>query len=451
MLRRLSILIKVFPIFSLGIFSVKLYAQQTPEASGLPSGILTLDAKVSASSGSNTIEFTPLSSFNNGGVLIKPVNTISNKGVSTAFLLHDTASWSFYTNSLERLRISGLGNITSSVPLLINTTVNDNASMLRVNGNIRADTSLSIKAISDTGSFISFHRNVRNFGTGTDDLVSPYTTTPTAWAGNNINVPAFRIRHPLNVSGMNFPNTSIKRDFMILPYQYGMAIEYNGVVECWVGEWSIHRGLAYRDVEGRGNGWGAVLWVGDDNDGGGVRSTARNNTETGGNVVYGEVSVEKFAGAANGDLRFRLPSTQNNFQFIYGGRGSNNIIAKMKNEGLVIPKISSVATAQGAEEAQLVFDDTDNRFMGYNGTEWVALSGAGKTGTFTFNGNDSDAIFYIQHGLGVQPGFYTVIATSLDAANISYVTADSTNLMVHYHTPPGNGINNLKWNWQANP
>ncbi|MBC7383678.1 MAG: hypothetical protein H7296_11920 [Bacteroidia bacterium] len=61
-----------------------------------------------------------------------------------------------------------------------------------------------------------------------------------------------------------------------------------------MGEWRIHRGNAYQDVEGRGNGWGAVSWVGDDLDEGGLRMTARNNPEAG--INYGEVSVEKFSG-----------------------------------------------------------------------------------------------------------------------------------------------------------
>jgi hypothetical protein len=64
-----------------------------------------------------------------------------------------------------------------------------------------------------------------------------------------------------------------------------------------------------------------VGWVvGDDNDVGGVRATARNNLSQGGNLQYGELSVERFDTSPLGDFRFRLPSTNNEFQFVYGGR-----------------------------------------------------------------------------------------------------------------------------------
>ena len=251
---------------------------------------------------------------------------------------------------------------------------------------------------------------------------------------------------------MQWNNQSVQRDFMILPYQYGFAIEYNGVVECWVGEWSIHKGIYYNDVEGKGNGWGAVLWVGDDVDGGGIRATARNNKSVGGNVAYGELAVEKFGlgNESNGDFRLRLPSTENQFQFVYGERGSENIVAKMKNQGFVLPKVSSSAATQAPEKAQIVFDSTDNRFKGYNGSEWINLScNEILTGSYTRSSTGIDNVYAIPHGLGVIPSYFNVIATSPESANFSYVTADQLLIYVHYNPTPTLGVNNLSWNWQV--
>jgi len=406
------------------------------------------DNKVIISEGNNGIEFSPLDPTTNGG-LIQPINRITNTGISTSFYLHDTSSWLFYTNGLERLKIGGSNNnITVSAPLLINTVNNDNNDKLRVNGNIRVDSNFTLQA--DSLSYISLNNGVKEAYLNDDDTYSPYTGTPTAWAGNQ-HLPVFRIRHPNNVSGIPSSNISIQRDFKILPYQYGMAIEFNGVVECWTGEWSIHRGINYYDVERKGNGWGGVLWVGDDEDLGGIRATARDNTTSGGDVNYAEISAEKFAGGPHGDFRFRLPSTQNDFHFVYGERGSTNIIAKMKNEGLVVPKISSVAAAQSPEKAQIVFDSTANEFKGYNGNTWSSLGGNNTliTGSYNVSSNGNDIVYAIPHGLNTTPSYFNVIATSPDAGGFRYVTADATNLYINYFLAPSTGTNNLSWNWQV--
>lgn len=413
-----------------------------------PDEVQSLNSKVIIGSDDNTLEITPQSTFNNG-VLIEPVNPVSGTGLNTAFLLRDSSAWEFYTNSQRRLTIQGNGDIRTSSSLLMGAP-QDSFSLLRVNGNIRIDSSLYLWPSDDPEAIISLNRKVRNGFQFPDDSIAPFTTTPTAWAFNN-DIPALRIRHPRNVAGNTDLRKSFARDFLILPYEFGMAIEFNGVVECWVGEWSIHKGVNYSDPEGQGNGWGGVSWVGDDIDAGGIRTTARNNTSLGGNVAYGEMSVEKFNAQPNGDLRLRLPSTENNFHFVYGGRGSTDIIAKMKNEGLVIPKMSSTGNITNPETAQIVFDSTESRFKGYNGTAWVNFNEEEKlvTGSFGNGGNGADTVYAIPHGLGVIPVYYQVTATSRDAGNISYVTADVNFLNVYYSVPPPAGINNLTWNWQV--
>ena len=169
-----------------------------------------------------------------------------------------------------------------------------------------------------------------------EDTNIVYTITPVNWAENKP-VPSLRMRHPLNTfESVITNNRFLNTDFKILPYQYGWAIEYNGIVECWVGEWSIHRGNAYQDVEGRGNGWGAVSWVGDDLDEGGLRMTARNNPEAG--INYGELSVEKFGGLPNGNMHFRLPDVANVYKWTWGARGDSNTAMALSPDKLEVYK-----------------------------------------------------------------------------------------------------------------
>lgn len=405
-------------------------------------------AKVMIANGDDALEITPLN-ITDSSVLIEPINRNTNKGISTRFFLSDSSFWSFYTNSNVRLTINGNGNIVTHAPLLVNDANPDSLSVLRVNGRATFDSSIYIKG--DTSTFFSISNRVKSVYTDPDDNISPYTYTPITWA-NGKDIPVFRLRHPKNVANLLNDHVSTARDFMILPYQYGTAIEFNGVVECWVGEWSIHKGLGYVDVEGKGNGWGGISWVGDDVDGGGVRMTARNNHLFGGNVRYGEISVERFTGEANGDLRLRLPSAENTFQFIYGERGSNNIVAKISDKGFFIPMIPSIDSITAPEKSQLSFDSSDNQLKLYNGTQWKTISNTDTntlvTGTAIFTSDGTSMVYSIPHGLSSTPSYFNVIPTSADAANISYITADATSIIVHYLAPPIIGIDNLSWNWQ---
>jgi len=403
--------------------------------------------KVVLSDSSNSIEFTPYST-NLNGALIEPVNSIDSKGINTIFYLRDTSYWSFYTNAQSRLLIKGDGSIVAAGPLLINNAVNDGKSSLRVNGRATFDTAVFIQAssLSDNNSFISLERNIKGLSEP-DDGISPYATTPIGWADGK-NIPVFRIRHPNTVSFQQNINTSLQRDFKIYPYQYGMNIDYNGIVECWVGEWSIHRGLGYYDTEGKGNGWGGVLWVGDDHDLGGIRATARNNELLNGNIAYGELSVEKFSTEANGDFRFRLPSEQNQFQFVYGPRGSTNIVAKISDKGFFIPVVSSVGILPTPEKTQILFDSTAGQFKGYDGTQWVVLQENLKAGNTTLSSDGTSTTYSIAHNLQSVPSYFNVIATSPDAGNIGFVTANANSIVIHYTAPPASGTKNLSWNWQ---
>ena len=74
-----------------------------------------------------------------------------------------------------------------------------------------------------------------------------------------------------------------------------------------------------------------------------------------------------------------------------------------------------------------------------------------RTGSFTATGNSTATTFTIPHGitgLAAAPSFFQVNAASADAKGISYVTADSTGIIVHYDTAPATGAN-LVFTWAA--
>jgi hypothetical protein len=404
------------------------------------------EANVKIGSGSKSLLITPNSPFQNS-ILIESKNEATNGGSSTVFLIKDTSNWSFFTNDSLRFLIAGNGKIIAKNQLLVGENSDDRYSTLQVNGNSRLDSAVYIRSILDNNSFVSIHRNIKGILSEPNDSINPYVTTPTAWLVNQ-NLPGLRIRHPKNVSGKIWNSQSIERDLIIAPYEFGMAIEYNGVVECWVGEWSIHKGVFYNDVEGKGNGFGAVLWVGDDADGGGVRTTARNNSVFGGNIKYGELSVENFGGSAHGDFRFRLPSTETSFHYVYGERGSTNIIAKLNSKGIVIPIVETVSNILNPEKAQVVFDSSSQNFKGYNGIKWLNLEDSKLiTGSNVQSANGMTNEFFIAHGQSSTPVYFNVTATSPDAGDIWYVSANDSNLVVHFKVAPKLGVNNLKFNW----
>lgn len=79
---------------------------------------------------------------------------------------------------------------------------------------------------------------------------------------------------------------------------------------------------------------------------------------------------------------------------------------------------------------------------------WAAISGTGTVFESIFSGTGLVTSFTIPHGLvGVPKAVVT--AGSADAANISYITIDATNITVNYAVAPPVGTNNITINWIA--
>ncbi len=131
------------------------------------------------------------------------------------------------------------------------------------------------------------------------------TLTPTAWRGANAPT-RIRVNHPgSDVVQANAP-------FMVTPYEYGMCFEFEqGVVEWWVGEFSVHRS----ENTTSGQPTYACFWVGDDADLGGFFAKGRYYGP--GNMLT-EIASQCFDGTTHGPLRIRSVLASDGIWFLSG-------------------------------------------------------------------------------------------------------------------------------------
>lgn len=79
----------------------------------------------------------------------------------------------------------------------------------------------------------------------------------------------------------------------------------------------------------------------------------------------------------------------------------------------------------------------------------LATAGSVTIGSSTQSGTVSATTFNIAHGLGSTPTYFNVTPNTSDAQGIAWITADGTNITVHYNTAPPAGTNNLIFKWIA--
>src|SRR6478672_10697062 len=74
---------------------------------------------------------------------------------------------------------------------------------------------------------------------------------------------------------------------------------------------------------------------------------------------------------------------------------------------------------------------------------------AAASGTFSANGNSTNKVFTIPHGLGAVPTSVSVEAKSVDALGSFVPTWDATNITITYQVAPATGSNNVVFVWIA--
>lgn len=109
------------------------------------------------------------------------------------------------------------------------------------------------------------------------------------------------------------------RHLFVMPYEFGMAIEYNGVVECWVNDWSIHNNGEGDEVEG------ARLWIGNHDDTGGVLITGYKVEDE----LHGTIAAQLFEGESGGDLRLEVREPDDGVEVRSGPTGQTRPVLRV--------------------------------------------------------------------------------------------------------------------------
>jgi hypothetical protein len=145
------------------------------------------------------------------------------------------------------------------------------------------------------------------------------------------------------------PDVDGFNDFLIVPYVYGMAMEYPGTLEVWSGNFSVHKNPRYSPLN---RGVGANLWVGDEIDSGGLFVTALD--KGGGTASTVVLAADRFNHTSHGSMNFVVRNTADAFRFDvgpYGGelmRGQISGTATGSSLDLFSGTVQATLRAQGA-------------------------------------------------------------------------------------------------------
>ncbi len=119
------------------------------------------------------------------------------------------------------------------------------------------------------------------------------------------------------------PGPGGTKDFIIAPYTYGMAIEYAGVLEAWVDDFSVHTNHRFQPISTP-----ARFWVGDEGDTGGLFVTAFHN---GGTNSYTVLASDRFTHTSHGPLVFQVRDPADTYKFQWGPYNSEVTRASFSN------------------------------------------------------------------------------------------------------------------------
>ena len=118
------------------------------------------------------------------------------------------------------------------------------------------------------------------------------------------------------------PDPDGAKHFLIVPYQYGLAMEYPGNIEVWSAAFSLHNHTQAVDS-------GARLWVGNDLDTGGLFMTARlKNGER-----WAEIVPQLFNRRSGGNLKFGVRDADDEFEFRSGSEGNERTVLRINAGG----------------------------------------------------------------------------------------------------------------------
>lgn len=144
------------------------------------------------------------------------------------------------------------------------------------------------------------------------------------------------------------------KNFFIIPYYYGMAIEYPGVVEVWSTDFSVHTN------NGKSGNASAHLWVGDELDLGGLYATANYPSGAGpnGNVT---IAADRFVGhTSHGKMYFTVRNPDDAFVFNWGPYQQESPYAAIKRVNSGVQNQTNVESYSGTVIGAMVTDSINN-------------------------------------------------------------------------------------------
>ena len=226
-----------------------------------------------------------------------------------------------------------------------------------------------------TNGLVSITKNsVSNgeVGVAEDDLDTVQSYTGQAGAQMHFRLSRANCLNPLNPDdpannkGCDSSNINAK-DFLIVPYRYGISLEYPSVIETWSWDFSVH--MNHKDCDPTITDWrannscngAARFWVGDNWDTGGLFVTAYSDgvqADPGNSFVA--IASDTYQHNSHGSLLFQIRNSQDSFKFQYGPFGSETTLARIDANGKgVFNGGTQVGGADFAESVAVAGDAKD--------------------------------------------------------------------------------------------
>ncbi len=153
------------------------------------------------------------------------------------------------------------------------------------------------------------------------------------------------------------------QDFLIVPYAYGMEIEYAGVLEAWVDDFSVHTNQRFQSTNTP-----ARFWVGDESDLGGLFVTAMNNG--GGSNSYVDLAADRFTHQSHGTMQFQVRNQTDGYKFQWGPYHSEVTRAYLSNTTTA----TNLSLIYGSVQGVFTADSNNNGLISLGSTSATPVS-----------------------------------------------------------------------------
>jgi len=337
--------------------------------------------------------------FLSAGAFVRGTQLIStaNNGTPPLQIASNTA--------VPNLNASLLGGLSSSGFI-------QNSMTQQTNTNFNIDGQGTIGAVAIVGSNPSVNGQVAVIPDNQD-----YIHSETGEAGQQFH---FRLSSAQ-------PGPGGGKDFLIVPYTYGMSMEYAGVLEAWVDDFSVHTNQRFQ-----GTDTPARFWVGDESDLGGLFVTAMNNG--GGSASYVDIVADRFTHQSHGTLQFQVRNPQDGFRFMWGPYGQEVTRAYISNTATA----TDLSLMYGSTQAIFAADSNNNGLISLGSTSATPVSlvaGSSPVANIFPDGNmsigngvDSSRLSVGSSGSFSVSDAGAVTASSLTANTVSTAALNTNNL-----------------------